>query len=196
MEAISSYQSPLGELLLTADETGLTGVWFPGQKYFAENRNRPVSDQSSEICDEAASMQRAEAKGGSSLVLEQTKQWLTVYFSGQEPDFMPPLHMIGTPFQLSVWKLLQKIPYGETTTYGEIAAEIAAQKGIPRMSAQAVGGAVGHNPVGILVPCHRVVGSNGSLTGYAGGLDKKRKLLTLEKVNMDRFFVPKKGTAR
>lgn len=183
MEYISSYQSPVGELLLAADEIGLTGVWFDGQKYFAGSFDRQGSVQS------------AESHGGGSLVLEQAKRWLTVYFSGKEPDFMPPLHMVGTPFQISVWEILQKIPYGSTMTYGEIAAEIAAQKGIPRMSAQAVGGAVGHNPVGILVPCHRVVGSNGSLTGYAGGMDKKIKLLTLEKVNMDKLFVPKKGTA-
>lgn len=103
--------------------------------------------------------------------------------------------MIGTPFQLSVWKILQKIPYGKTVTYGEIAKEIAAQKGLSRMSAQAVGGAVGHNEISIIVPCHRVVGTNGSLTGYAGGIDKKVKLLTLEKADMRTFFVPKKGTA-
>ena len=103
--------------------------------------------------------------------------------------------MIGTPFQLSVWKILQKIPYGKTVTYGEIAKEIAEQKGLSRMSAQAVGGAVGHNEISIIVPCHRVVGTNGSLTGYAGGIDKKVKLLTLENTDMGTFFIPTKGTA-
>lgn len=127
--------------------------------------------------------------------MEQTKKWLTIYFSGREPDFLPPIHMIGTPFQLSVWKILQKIPYGKTVTYGEIAKEIAAQKGLPRMSAQAVGGAVGHNELSVIVPCHRVVGTNGSLTGYAGGIDKKVKLLTLENADMQHLFIPTKGTA-
>ena len=103
--------------------------------------------------------------------------------------------MIGTPFQILVWKILQKIPYGKTVTYGEIAKEIAKQKGMPRMSAQAVGGAVGHNAISIIIPCHRVVGSNGSLTGYAGGLQKKIKLLTHEGVDMGRLFVPRRGSA-
>ena len=97
---------------------------------------------------------------------------------------MPPLHVTGTPFQLSVWEILKKIPYGKTTTYGEIAKEIAAQRGLPRMSAQAVGGAVGHNKISILIPCHRVVGAGGNLTGYAGGLGRKEKLLALEKVDV------------
>ena len=108
---------------------------------------------------------------------------------------MPPLHPMGSPFRLAVWSILQQIPYGETTTYGEIARELARQKGLPRMSAQAVGGAVGHNEISILIPCHRVVGSSGSLTGYAGGIEKKRRLLELERADMSRFFVPKKGTA-
>ena len=119
-------------------------------------------------------------------VFEQAKEWLTIYFSGQEPDFLPPVHMTGTPFQLTVWEILRTIPYGKTITYGEIAKEIAVRKGIPRMSAQAVGGAVGHNKISVIIPCHRVVGTNGSLTGYAGGIDKKRKLLTLEKAKIGR----------
>lgn len=123
------------------------------------------------------------------------KRWLTIYFSGREPDFIPPLHIIGSTFQLAVWEILRKIPYGKTTTYGEIAKTIARQQGLPRMSAQAVGGAVGHNEISIIIPCHRVVGTNGSLTGYAGGIDKKVKLLNLEKADMTKLFVPKKGTA-
>lgn len=163
MQYTTTYQSPLGELLLAADEKGLTGIWFDGGKYFAEGLD-------------------AEHEKGQLPVLETAKSWLDIYFAGREPDFTPPLHMIGSPFRLSVWKHLLEIPYGETITYGEIAKRIAREMGIERMSAQAVGGAVGHNPVSIIVPCHRVIGADGSLTGYAGGLDKKVRLLTLEGV--------------
>ncbi|NBH83084.1 methylated-DNA--[protein]-cysteine S-methyltransferase [bacterium C-53] len=163
MQYVNHYESPFGDILLAADMAGLTGLWFDGEKYYAnhldpehEEKNLPV--------------------------FEETKRWLTIYFSGQEPDFTPPLHIIGSPFQLSVWKILQKIPYGKTMTYGEIAKVIAKQRGLPHMSAQAVGGAVGHNEISIIIPCHRVIGTDGSLTGYAGGLDKKEKLLQLEKV--------------
>ena len=114
-------------------------------------------------------------------VLEQTVKWLDLYFSGQKPDFTPPLHLIGSEFRLAVWKILLEIPYGQMTTYKELAGRIAEQRGIKSMSAQAVGGAVGHNPISIIVPCHRVLGTDGSLTGYAGGIDKKISLLTLEK---------------
>ena len=167
------YESPIGSLLLAADEEGLTGLWFEGQKDFsryldAEHEEKPLP------------------------VFEQTAEWLDVYFSGREPDFMPPLHMIGTDFQLEVWRLLLQIPYGKTATYGELAGKVAGQRGLKRMSAQAVGGAVGHNEIAILIPCHRVVGTNGSLTGYGGGIDKKVKLLTLERVDMTRYFIPKK----
>lgn len=113
----------------------------------------------------------------------------------REPDLMPPIHMIGTPFQLSIWKILTEIPYGKTTTYGEIAKQIAEERGLKRMSAQAVGGAVGHSEISIIVPCHRVVGTNGSLTGYAGGINIKKELLKLESVNMGYLFVPTKRTA-
>ncbi|MCI9066909.1 MAG: methylated-DNA--[protein]-cysteine S-methyltransferase [Lachnospiraceae bacterium] len=165
MEYITHYQSPIGSILLAADETRLTGLWFDGAKYFA---GCPASEHKEE----------------NTPVLEQTKEWLIIYFSGREPDFCPPVHMTGTPFQLSVWKILQQIPYGKTVTYGEIAKEIAREKGLSRMSAQAVGGAVGHNKISIIVPCHRVIGKDGSLTGYAGGIDKKMKLLDLEGVKL------------
>ena len=165
MEYITHYQSPIGSILLAADETRLTGLWFDGAKYFA---GCPASEHKEE----------------NTPVLEQTKEWLIIYFSGREPDFCPPVHMTGTPFQLSVWKILQQIPYGKTVTYGEIAKEIAREKGLFRMSAQAVGGAVGHNKISIIVPCHRVIGKDGSLTGYAGGIDKKMKLLDLEGVKL------------
>lgn len=176
MQYTTHYNSPIGGILLAADETGLTGLWFDGEKYYADHPDPEHEEKDTPV-------------------LEQTKKWLTIYFSGREPDFLPPIHMIGTPFQLSVWKILQKIPYGKTVTYGEIAKEIAAQKGLPRMSAQAVGGAVGHNELSVIVPCHRVVGTNGSLTGYAGGIDKKVKLLTLENADMQHLFIPTKGTA-
>lgn len=163
MQYTTTYQSPLGELLLAADETGLTGIWFDEGKYFAEGLD-------------------AEHEKGKLPALEAAKNWLDIYFAGREPDFMPSLHLIGSKFRLSVWKHLLEIPYGETITYGEIAKMIAGEMGLERMSAQAVGGAVGHNPVSIIVPCHRVIGADGSLTGYAGGLDKKVRLLTLEGV--------------
>lgn len=162
MQYITHYQSPLGDILLAADETGLTGLWFDGGKYYADHLDPEHEERNTPI-------------------LEQAKEWLTIYFSGKEPHFLPPIHMIGTPFQLSVWRILQKIPYGKTVTYGDIAKEIAGQRRLSRMSAQAVGGAVGHNKISIIVPCHRVVGTNGSLTGYAGGIDKKARLLALEK---------------
>ena len=116
-------------------------------------------------------------------LFEKVKQWLDIYFSGKEPDFTVPLHFVGTAFQKEVWEILCTIPYSQTMTYGEIAKQIAAKKGLPHMSAQAVGGAVGHNKISVIVPCHRVVGANGSLTGYAGGLEKKEKLLALERVD-------------
>ena len=163
MHYISHYTSPLGPMLLAADSVGLTGLWFEGQKYFARALEAEHSEQ--EIP-----------------VLASAKQWLHIYFSGSEPDFTPPLHLIGTAFQKEVWGILRRIPYGQVTTYGAIAAQIAARRGLAHMSAQAVGGAVGHNPISVLVPCHRVVGSQGALTGYAGGIDKKRALLRLEAV--------------
>lgn len=168
MQYINHYQSPMGDILLAADEAGLTGLWFDGGKYFAAGLDPEHEEKDTPV-------------------LEQTKEWLTVYFSGREPDFYPPVHMMGTSFQLTVWKILQKIPYGKTVTYGEIAKEIAAMKGLPRMSAQAVGGAVGHNKISIIIPCHRVVGTNKSLTGYAGGIDKKVKLLTMENIYCPNF---------
>ena len=116
-------------------------------------------------------------------VFQCVKRWLDIYFQGEAPDFTPPLRLAGTPFRKVVWEILLTIPYGQTMTYGEIASKIAEQKGIERMSAQAVGNAVGHNPIGIIVPCHRVVGSDGKLTGYAGGMERKKALLALEHGN-------------
>ena len=165
------YHSPLGRLLLAADEIGLTGLWFERQRYFAQGLAPVHTDEETPT-------------------LAQTRRWLDLYFSGSVPDFTPPLHPIGSDFRQEVWALLLQIPYGQTTTYGALAKQLAEKQGRPRMSAQAVGGAVGHNRIAILIPCHRVVGTNGSLTGYAGGIDKKEKLLRMEHVNMEQFFVP------
>lgn len=123
-------------------------------------------------------------------MIGQARQWLNIYFSGQKPDFLPPLRYGSTPFRQLVCDIMLTIPYGRTITYGEIAAEVARRAGIPRMSAQAVGGAVGHNPISLMIPCHRVVGTNGSLTGYAGGIRRKVQLLTLEHADMNGLYVP------
>lgn len=169
------YESQLGGILLAADEIGLTGLWFDGQKYFA--RELPAERTEKEMP-----------------ILTETKRWLDIYFTGTEPDFLPLLHPIGSTFRQEVWKLLLQIPYGKTVTYGELARQLAEKRGLPRMSAQAVGGAVGHNQISVLIPCHRVVGANGSLTGYAGGIQKKVKLLELEGTDVSGFFVSPKGT--
>ena len=176
MQSIHHYASPLGGILLAADGEGLTGLWFEGQKHFACRLD--------------------PAHGERDLpVFRRTAQWLDLYFSGQEPDFTPPLHLTGTDFQNEVWKLLLEIPYGKTATYGGLALELARRRGDSPMSARAVGGAVGRNPISVIIPCHRVVGSSGSLTGYAGGLEKKRRLLTLEGADLTGLFTPEKETA-
>lgn len=128
-------------------------------------------------------------------VFDQTRRWLDLYFSGREPGFTPALNPVGSAFRRAVWEILLKIPYGRTTTYGQIAREIAAARGLAKMSAQAVGGAVGHNEISIIIPCHRVIGAHGSLTGYAGGIDRKIKLLQLEGVDMRGLFTPPNSTA-
>ena len=176
MQYISHYHSPLGDILLAADSAGLTGLWFEGQKYFALYLDKEHEEKELPVFEEA-------------------KRWLDIYFSGKNPDFQVPLHFTGTDFQNEVWEILYAIPYGQTTTYGEIAAQLAKKRGLPRMSAQAVGGAVGHNEISIIVPCHRVVGASGSSTGYAGGIEKKIELLRLEGALREDFFVPKKSTA-
>lgn len=176
MTVTGHYTSPLGEILLAADERGLTGLWLEGQKSDPAGLPAAHEERRTPILAEAA-------------------RWLDVYFSGQEPDFLPPLHPVGSPFRQSVWEILLRIPYGKTVTYGEIARRLAEKSGRARVSAQAVGGAVGHNEISILIPCHRVVGTGGSLTGYAGGIDKKVRLLELEGADMRGLFVPKKGTA-
>ena len=168
----TSYLSPLGPITLACDDAAIIGLWFDGQKYFgatltgkAETREHPLFDAA--------------------------RRWLALYFSGREPDFLPPLRYSATPFRKTVYDILLTIPYGKTMTYGEIAAGIARNSGRSSMSAQAVGGAVGHNPISLMIPCHRVVGTNGSLTGYAGGIARKLKLLELEQADLSALFVPK-----
>lgn len=170
------YNSPIGGITMASSGEALTGLWFDGQKYFGDTLPKEYREKNLPIFSESI-------------------RWLDIYFSGKNPDFTPALSFNASPFREAVWNILLTIPYGKTITYGEIAKKIAGEKGIETMSAQAVGGAVGHNPISIIVPCHRVVGTNGSLTGYAGGIGTKVKLLELEKTDMSGFFVPKKGTA-
>ena len=168
-----SYGSPLGKLLLFGDEQGLTALRFAdGARVGAPETQR------------AAVLRETE-------LFEQTKRWLELYFSGRDPGFLPKVHWTGSAFRRRVGELLCEIPFGETVSYGQIAARIAKERGLERMSAQAVGGAVGKNPICILVPCHRVVGANGGLTGYAGGIWRKKALLELEGNDMSRFTLPK-----
>ena len=177
MEYIHHYSSQMGDITMASDGEALTGLWFDGQKYFAATLSKEHEEKMLPVFEEA-------------------DRWLNIYFQGKEPDFFPPVSFAcGSEFRQEVWKILLSIPYGKTMTYGEIAACIAKQRGLTRMSAQAVGGAVCHNPISIIVPCHRVVGTDGSLTGYAGGIDKKVGLLKLEHADMEQVYVPKKGTA-
>ena len=154
MQYIARYKSPLGDILLASDDAGLTGIWFEGQRYFALHL---ASDHIEKETD----------------ILMQAKKWLDIYFSGHEPDFLPPLHVEGTSFHREVCEIMLSIPYGKTMTYGEIA----------------------QNEISIIIPCHRVVGANGNLTGYGGGISRKVRLLELEGVNMTGFYIPRKGTA-
>ena len=176
MQYTHYYNSPLGGITLASDGEALTGLWFDDQKYFGSTLSEKPEQKELPI-------------------FEQTDQWLNIYFGGNVPHFTPPLSLQASTFRQSVWEIMLKIPYGQTTTYGAIAKELAAQKRLEKMSAHAVGGAVSHNPISLIIPCHRVVGSNGSLTGYAGGIDRKVQLLTLEKADMSKLFIPAKGTA-
>ena len=173
----TQYKSPVGDILLAERNGGLIGLWIEGKKYYFGAVKDEIEEQETPI-------------------LVQSKRWLDRYFAGERPAISElALKPIGGEFRQEVWEILCEIPYGETTTYGRIAGEMAARRGKERMSAQAVGGAVGHNQISIIIPCHRVVGTNGSLTGYAGGIATKVKLLRHEGVNMERLFIPKKGTA-
>lgn len=177
MDFTTHYQSPLGGITLVSDGEALVGLWFDGQKYFAD----ALAEQHEERDDPP--------------VFDDTRRWLDTYFSGKAPDFTPKLLMRTSDFRKQVWEIMLTIPFGRTMTYGDIARQIASERGIPTMSTQAVGGAVGHNSISLIIPCHRVIGTGGSLTGYAGGIDKKLRLLQMESALQPDFFVPKKGTA-
>lgn len=161
MEYTHHYDSPLGPILLSASSQSITGLWFEGQRYFAHSLDPDHMEMDLPVFDAAI-------------------RWLDLYFSGEKPDFTPTLSPKGTGFQKTVWELLQTIPYGQTVTYGLLAEKVAEQRGLARMSAQAVGGAVSRNPISLIIPCHRVIAADGSPTGYAGGIDKKIWLLQLE----------------
>ena len=158
---IAHYSSPLGSMTLASDGTALTGLWFNGQKYFADT------------------LKEVQTLNPNLPIFDLTRQWLDIYFSGKEPTFTPPLLLQGSPFRKQVWQLLLEIPYGRTMTYGELARKLQCK------SAQTVGGAVGHNPISLIIPCHRVIGADGSLTGYAGGIERKASLLKLESNKQD-----------
>ncbi len=172
------YHSPIGTLTLAGNEGGLAGLWIEGQKYYG-------GSILNELADGKTQEDQGTASGEAGLILEKAKDWLEQYFNNQRP--MPdilPLRPAGSEFQKKVWKILCEIPYGQVVTYGEIAKKMAANMNREHMSAQAVGGAIGHNPISIIIPCHRVVGSKGSMRGYAGGIEKKRMLLEWEGVDV------------
>ena len=170
MDYTHHYDSPLGGITMAGDGNALTGLWFDGQKHYAETLAAEHTERRLPVFD-------------------VTDRWLDLYFSGRVPDFSPVLKIRGTAFRRSVWEILLTIPYGRTMTYGEIAERIAEQTRRAHMSAQAVGCAVSHNPISLIIPCHRVLGSDGSLTGYAGGIDKKARLLQLEHAGVNREWI-------
>lgn len=176
MDYVAKYCSPLGMLGMVSDGESLKGLNFFSQSDSEE------TVLTGEHRDELP-------------IFAEVRRWLDIYFKGGEPDFMPRIGLSGSKFQLEVWEALRRIPYGQVVTYGEIAEEIAEKRGIAKMSAQAVGGAVGRNPVGILVPCHRVIGKDGNLTGFGGGIRWKVGLLKIEGSYRDSFYIPKKGKA-
>lgn len=176
MDYTYHYDSPLGGITLASDGDAIIGLWFDKQKYFADILSGEFREKQLSVFEDAV-------------------HWLDVYFTGKAPNFTPKLQMRTTEFRKRVWDIMLAIPYGQTMTYGQIADNIAKQKGLEKMSAQAVGAAVAHNSISIIIPCHRVVATNGSLTGYAAGIDKKLKLLTLENADISQFFIPKRGAA-
>ena len=176
VQFVESFSSPIGEVTLGSDGEFLTGLWLADQKYFMAGVVEITSEEPLPI-------------------FQETKAWLEHYFRGLDPGPIPPVRPQGSEFRRQVWELLAEIPYGKLATYGELAQRIGAQRGMAKMSSRAVGGAVGHNPVSIIIPCHRVVGANGSLTGYGGGIARKIALLELEGVDMSKLSIPTKGTA-
>lgn len=168
MQYTYKYESPLGTITMASDGISLTGLWFDGQKYYAQELSEKHTERALPI-------------------FETTESWLNAYFEGRKPQFYPPIALYGSSFRLIVWSILKEIPYGTVTTYSDIARETANRQGVKAVSAQAVGGAIAHNPISIIIPCHRVIGKNGSLTGYAGGLEKKLALLKTENVNTEKL---------
>lgn len=166
MEYIFEYKSPIGDIIIMSDEVGITGLRFKGRSENEELRDKKYKETTA---------------------IKETEKWLDIYFSGKNPEFIPAINPAGTDFQKLVWKMILEIPYGKTTTYGEIARKIAEIKNVSRMSAQAIGGAVGKNPIAIIIPCHRVVGKNGNMTGYAYGVDKKTALLEIEGADIKNY---------
>ena len=200
----SIYSSPLGKILILFHEESILGLYFEGQeefndlikseeiKNFDDGKNFEIKDKN--LSGESLGHDKNKVSGEKiceDKILGDTKKWLDLYFSGEEPNFTPKLKLEGTEFRRDVWKILLEIPYGETLSYKDIANKLMTSGKYERMSSQAVGGAVGHNPISIIIPCHRVVGGNGSLTGYAGGLARKVKLLELEGIDVNKFFMPK-----
>lgn len=173
-----SYQTSQGfsNMIMNSDGEYLTGLWFEGSR---DTSKHDINCEEKDLP-----------------IFKKTSKWLDVYFKGNVPDFTPKYKIENlTPFRKEVIDIINEIPFGKTLTYNDIAKIIAKKRGIEKMSSQAVGGAVGWNPICIIIPCHRVVGTNGSLTGYGGGIKNKVALLTLEKNDMSKFFVPEKGTA-
>ena len=174
----TTCSSPIGAITLACHEDQLAGLWMEGQKYHG------------------GTIPETMVPKDDMPIFNAAKKWLAKYFAGEKPSVSElPLAPIGGPFRQEVWNILREIPYGEVITYGEIAKKMALRMGKKTMSSQAVGGAVGHNPISIIIPCHRVVGSNGSLTGFSAGVETKMKLLALEGADLSGFFIPKKGTA-
>lgn len=171
MDYVYHYQSPLGGITLTSDGAALVGLWFDKQRFFADSVVQDHEEKSLPV-------------------FEQADRWLDLYFSGRDPGFAPPVTLRTTEFRQAVCRIMLTIPYGRTMTYGRIAEIVARQRGVPRMSAQAVGGAVGHNPVSLIIPCHRVIGAGSALVGYGGGLDRKAALLELEHADLSGDFIP------
>lgn len=176
MNYTCTIPSPVGRLTAASDGESLTGLWMEGQKYFCHGLKCSIEEPCLPI-------------------FHSVQKWLEAYFAGKQPQVDFPLAPFGSNFRKSVWKILCEIPYGHLTTYGTIAKQLCTQSGRASMSAQAIGGAVAHNPISIIIPCHRVIASDGSLTGYAGGIETKIALLELEDVPKGRFYIPSKGTA-
>ncbi len=177
--AIETFPSPLGEITLAADSFGLRGLWFAGQRHFMQGiSDLPDAQQASAFPDSRDVRARDPRE-----ILRLTQRWLRVYFEAGNPDFTPPLAPRGTPFRLAVWRELMAVPYGETRSYAEVAKALGQHSPFLNASPRAVGGAVGHNPISLIIPCHRIIAAGGGLTGYAGGLSRKRALLDMERLH-------------